>query len=180
MTDWHERYARNARPFGEGPTSFVADLFTAPRAVGLPLPPADVLCPGDGYGRNGLWLAGQGYRVRGTDLVPSAVADARAAAAAEDLPYRSTVGDLSRWPLPVELDARYDVIVLAWICLATLEQRVRLNTACWKALRAGGHIVVILGEPVTTLEDEMAEWFPEAVWRDCSAEGQLRLIGQKP
>jgi hypothetical protein len=59
---WDERYSQPEPIYGERPNNYLREQVQR-LAAG-----ASVLVPGDGYGRNGLWLARQGFRVHTVDL----------------------------------------------------------------------------------------------------------------
>lgn len=176
--DWQTRYARFPRAFGTEPTAFVREVFEAPVAHGLGEGPARILCPGDGYGRNGLWLAGRGHHVLALELVDSAVADAMAQARERDLNYRSHVADLTVTPFPLGASERVDIVVSAWVRLEQEAQRRDCNRECLRHLRPGGHVVIVAGGAVTAPEQEREEWGPGMRWRDLSTADEVRLVGQ--
>jgi SAM-dependent methyltransferase len=179
---WEDRYAMNPRPFGEEPTGFIRDVFAAPAAYGIHGTPADtsILCPGDGYGRNGLWLARLGYRVTGLELVRSAVEDARTRVREDDCAnYLPIQADLSRTPFPLPQGSGFDLIVSAWVHLPTEPDRRRCNTECLRLLREGGSIVIVTGALVTSAVQEADEWDPAMRWTDFSTPEEIRLIGSR-
>lgn len=177
--DWHQRYARFPRPFGEEPTPFVREVFERPGDFGVCRGKMRILCPGDGYGRNGLWLARHGHSVVGVDLVPSAVASALAAAQSNGDDYVAIPADVSGSPFPLERQSRFDAIVSAWLRLPDERSRREWNSECWRRLRPDGWIVIIGGRQIAESVLEMSEW-PEAVaWVDYSTEAEVRLVGQK-
>jgi SAM-dependent methyltransferase len=180
--DWDARYTRNPRPFGEEPTGFVHDVFNAPATYGVHGDPEHmhVLCPGDGYGRNGLWLAGLGYQVIGLELVQSAVEDAHARAReGNSASYLPLQADLSHTPFPLPQGSGFDLIVSAWVHLPTEPDRRRCNTECLRLLREGGSVVIVTGALVTSAEQEAGEWDPAMRWTDFSTPEEVRLIGSR-
>ncbi|HEY4251924.1 MAG TPA: methyltransferase domain-containing protein, partial [Roseomonas sp.] len=101
---WDQRYAGGDFAFGAEPNRHLRSL--APRLR----PGMRVLALGDGEGRNGVWLAGQGCTVTSLDWSPVGVAKARALAAARGVALDAQVADLTRWAWP---DAGFDLV--AWI-----------------------------------------------------------------
>jgi SAM-dependent methyltransferase len=91
---WDERFSKAEPVYGEQPNSYL-------RAQAQRLAPgAAVLVPGDGYGRNGLWLAKQGFRVHTVDLSPIGVERARNSARDAGLSLTIEQADLSTWAWP--------------------------------------------------------------------------------
>jgi SAM-dependent methyltransferase len=103
---WDERYTGGDFQFGEAPNRYLeslrAHLSPGMRALAL----------GDGEGRNGAWLAGQGLRV--TSLDWSSVGMAKAAQLAERRGVRlaTVVADAAAWDYPPE-----GFELVAWIYL---------------------------------------------------------------
>lgn len=177
--DWHERYARYPRPFGENPTPFLSEVFENPTVFQLPTGRLRILCPGDGYGRNGLWLARHGHSVVGLDLVPSAVGSALAAAVESQVDYVAIPADVSKPPFPFARNTRFDIVVSAWMRLPHTGSRIAWNAACARRLRYGGIAVFIGGGRVTDAPTEAAEWPATMAWKDFSSDNEVRLIGYK-
>lgn len=101
---WDARYAPPGTLFGEEPNRYLeaqaARLRPGMRALAL----------GDGEGRNGAWLAGQGLEVTAVDWSAAGLAKAGALAASRGVALRTVVADLVEWRWPVE---GFDL--LAWI-----------------------------------------------------------------
>lgn len=75
MNLWDQRYSDPDYVYGRDPNDFL-------RQWGLQIPKGRVLCLADGEGRNGVWLAEQGYEVVAVDQ--SAVGLAKAARLAQE------------------------------------------------------------------------------------------------
>ena len=71
---WDERYRAPGYVYGTEPNDFLA-------GVGTRIPPGRVLSLCEGEGRNGVWLAGQGYEVTAVDSSAVGLEKARALAA---------------------------------------------------------------------------------------------------
>ncbi|MFH1850739.1 MAG: class I SAM-dependent methyltransferase [Candidatus Neomarinimicrobiota bacterium] len=71
---WDQRYATGEYIFGREPNRFLV----ANRTL---IPPGRVLCVGDGEGRNGVWLAQQGFTVTALDYSRTALDKTRRLAA---------------------------------------------------------------------------------------------------
>ena len=129
---WDERYGGTDYAYGERPNAFLASL-GARFAAG-----ERALVPGDGEGRNGVFLAERGLEVETLDLSPAGVAKAQALAARRDVRLAARVADALTWDWPV---AAYDWIALLYLHLPAPE-RVRLHALAAAALKPGGRIVL--------------------------------------
>lgn len=69
---WNQRYADTRYIFGTKPNRFLADHAHLLRRGMM------ALVPGDGEGRNGVWLAAQGVDVHAVDISPVGLEKARA------------------------------------------------------------------------------------------------------
>lgn len=129
---WDERYAGAAFAYGEAPNAFLASLADRFPSGGR------ALVPGDGEGRNGVFLAQCGLRVETLDLSPQGVAKAHRLAAARGVTLQARQADVLAWDWPV---ATYDVIALLYLHLAA-EGRRSLHARALAALKPGGLIVL--------------------------------------
>jgi len=180
--EWHDRYALNPRPFGEEPTPFLREVFDDPSRFGVPDRQLRIFCPGDGYGRNGLWLARRGHSVAALDIVPAVVDSAMATAVDEGVDYVSIAADLSGSPLPLARGSTFDLVVTAWVRLVDPCARRSVNAECTDRLREGGSVVMIGGRRVTDTRSEQSEWPRSLRWQDFSTDDEVRMIGhmEKP
>src|SRR5271156_6401971 len=87
---WDERFARPEPVYGEEPNDYLRAQVQSWLIQGM-----KVLVPGDGYGRNGLWLAKQGLAVTSVDVSSVGVEQARRAARAAQLPIKIVLSDLN-------------------------------------------------------------------------------------
>jgi len=85
---WDERFAQVEPVYGAKPNAYLR------AQVHRLFPGCAVLVPGDGYGRNGIWLAGQGFRVSTVNLSSVGVERAHKAAHAAGLTMRIEEADL--------------------------------------------------------------------------------------
>ena len=129
---WDERYARPSYAYGLEPNAFLAAQ--ADRLK----PGMRALVPGDGEGRNGVWLAEQGLDVDTFDLSAFGVAKAKALAAERGVSLNAVQADALTWKWP---EARYDLIALIYLHLAEPERRL-VHAKALKALKPGGLIVL--------------------------------------
>jgi SAM-dependent methyltransferase len=103
---WDERFSRAEPVYGEQPNGYLR------AQVHRLAPGSSVLVPGDGYGRNGLWLARQGFRVHTVDLSPIGVERARASAREAGLRLTIEQADLSTWAWPQnQFDAVFSIFL---------------------------------------------------------------------
>jgi SAM-dependent methyltransferase len=129
---WDERYRTEAYAFGVEPNGFLAAQRDRLKA-GM-----RALVPGDGEGRNGVWLAGLGLAVDTLDLSAIGVAKARRLAATRGLAINAIQADALAWDWPRE---RYDLVALIFLHLAEPDRR-SLHEKALAALRPGGLIVL--------------------------------------
>ena len=129
---WDGRYAGTDYAYGEAPNAFFASL------AGTFLPGQRVLVPGDGEGRNGVFLAERGLVVETLDLSAEGVAKARRLADARGVRVDARQADVLRWDWPV---AAYDVIALLYLHLVEAERRL-VHARALAALKPGGRIVL--------------------------------------
>ena len=129
---WDERYAGADYAYGERPNAFLAAL--APRFR----PGERALVPGDGEGRNGVFLAERGLQVETLDISPTGVAKAQALAARRGVTLDARVADVLTWDWPV---ATYDGIALLFLHLAASGRRA-LHASAVAALKPGGRLVL--------------------------------------
>ena len=129
---WEARYAGESNLFGLDPNEFLrsqAHLFR---------PGQRALVPGDGEGRNGVWLAEQGLDVTTIDLAASGVKKARAFATARNVTIDARQADLAQWSWPV---GTFDVVASIFLHLpAAIRSTVHGNML--RALRPGGLLVL--------------------------------------
>lgn len=103
---WDQRYSEQDLAFGAAPNAFLASqanrLVKGQRA----------LVPGDGEGRNGVWLATQGLIVDTVDVSPKGVAKAQAMASERGVKINAVVADLITWTWPVGI---YDIVASIYL-----------------------------------------------------------------
>ncbi len=131
---WNERYAADGYAYGTAPNEFLVQCL--PRLRSLP-PRATVLCLADGEGRNGVWLAGQGFEVTSVDIAEAGLRKARALAERAGVRLHTLEGDVTKLALE---PARWDAIVSIFLHLPAKPRRA-LHQRCVAALRPGGLFV---------------------------------------
>jgi SAM-dependent methyltransferase len=125
---WDERYAQAGFSFGEAPNQWVA-AHRSQFKVGQ-----RVLVPGDGEGRNGVFIAECGAAVTTVDASPVGVHKAQLLAAERGVTLDAMAADLTAWQWPV---AAYDAVVSVYLHWASAD-RARMHTAMIAALKPGG------------------------------------------
>jgi SAM-dependent methyltransferase len=129
---WDERYSQSEPVYGNQPNAYLrAQLHRF-------APGCSVLVPGDGYGRNGLWLAEQGYRVHTVDLSPIGVGRARNSARAAGLSLIIDQADLSTWGWP---ENQFAAVVSVFLHLFP-NVRPAIHDRMLRALVPGGFCIL--------------------------------------
>ncbi|PRH82270.1 class I SAM-dependent methyltransferase [Arenimonas caeni] len=129
---WESRYAEPGFAYGAEPNQWV--VACEPR---LPQA-ARVLLPGDGEGRNSVYLAKQGHRVTSLDMAAAGLHKAAVLAHDAGVNLDLVQADLANWrPEP----AVYDAVVLVFLHLPPAI-RQRVHSAMVDALRPGGCLVL--------------------------------------
>lgn len=128
---WDARYRGKDFLFGTQPNAFLAS-----QAHYLK-PGMRVLVPGDGEGRNGVWLAQQGLATDTVDVSPIGAAKAQALAKARGVQIGAQIADLLDWDWPA---GRYDVVAALYIHFFDPD-RPRMHRAMLDALKPGGIVI---------------------------------------
>lgn len=129
---WDERYEGEDYVFGHEPNVWM----TANEA--LFEPGMTALLPGDGEGRNGVWLAERGLHVTTIDASSVGVGKARHLAAARGVEIDIQVADLRDWDAPV---GAYDLVVLAFLHVGP-DDRATLHRKIANTLKPDGLLIL--------------------------------------
>lgn len=129
---WDERFSQRQPVYGEAPNAFLAEQSSRFQR-GMKL-----LVPGDGYGRNGIWLAQQGFLVHTVDISQVGVERARKSAHAAGVPMSIEQADLSTWNWPVE---EYDGVFSIFLHLPP-DLRAKAHASMLRALKPGGLLIL--------------------------------------
>ena len=129
---WNQRFHEDELAYGEAPNAFVQE-----QAHRLPAG-ARVLLPGDGQGRNGVWLAQQGFEVVCVDWSTSGLARAQELALRRAVSIEPICADLSTWQWPIN---EFDAVVAIHLHLMP-DARQAVHHAMLRALKPGGLIVL--------------------------------------
>ena len=134
MAFWNARYAAEGYSYGTEPNEFLVQCL--PRLQSLPRG-AGVLCLADGEGRNGVWLARQGFAVTSVDIAEEGLRKARALAERVGVPLQTRQADVTAFA-PAERP--WDAIVSIFLHLPPNPRRA-LHRRCFQSLRPGGLFV---------------------------------------
>jgi SAM-dependent methyltransferase len=183
MNFWDQNFAGAEYRYGTQPNAYLASQ--AHRLA----PGSTVLVPGDGEGRNGVWLAHQGHRVTAIDLSTVGLDKARHLAQAQGVALDTQVADLSEWaPAPASADA----VVFVFVHLPP-GVREAAHRAAVQALRPGGLLILeaftpaqlafASGEPkapelLYTLEQLRGDW--GSALEELHAEETTTLLDEGP
>lgn len=129
---WDNNFSVPGYKYGTSPNAFLADQVHRIAASGT------VLVPGDGEGRNSVWLAQQGHLVTAMDASAVGLQKAKVLAAERGVALQTVLGDLADWaPEP----GQFDAVVLTYVHLpeATRQAAHRRLAA---ALRPGGWLIL--------------------------------------
>jgi SAM-dependent methyltransferase len=138
MNFWDQAFETPGYKYGTEPNAFL-------RAQAHRLPPAcEVLVPGDGEGRNGVWLARQGHAVFSVDGSAVGLGKARALAAQQGVVLRTAQVDLADWAPP---PASADAVVLTYVHLPAALRAVAHRRLAG-ALRPGGWLILEAFHPL--------------------------------
>ena len=130
---WEGRFAQPDYVFGTAPNAFLA------RNARRLKPGGRVLSVADGEGRNGVWLAEQGFDVLAQDFSPTAQEKARALARERGVELEFELSDLHArdWR-----EAAFDGVVGIFFQFADPAQRARIFEGIKRTLKPGGVLLI--------------------------------------
>lgn len=130
---WDERFDTEDYVYGTEPNAFLA-------ASRDRLPEAGrVLAVADGEGRNGVWLAEQGFDVLSVDASPVGLAKAQKLARSRGVTLTFEQADLLAWDWP---EASFDAVVAIFIQFVGPEGRRTIFEGIKRALKPGGTLLL--------------------------------------
>ncbi|MCM5569295.1 class I SAM-dependent methyltransferase [Burkholderiaceae bacterium FT117] len=133
MSDfWDQRYAEPGYKYGTAPNAFLIEQASRLKPGGC------VLLPGDGEGRNSVWLALRGHNVLAIDSSGVGLEKARALAAGEGAQITTLQADLADWRAE---PGSADAVVLTFVHLPSALRRV-VHRALARALAPGGWLIL--------------------------------------
>jgi SAM-dependent methyltransferase len=129
---WAARYAARAYTAGTAPNAYL-------RSHGHRLiPNMRALCPGEGEGRNAVWLAESGCLVTAVDFAGEALARARKLATDRRVQIATIEADLAVWDWPA---ASFDLVALIFVQV-TAPEREKIHAGAVRALAPGGLLLL--------------------------------------
>lgn len=132
MNMWDDRFSEPGFKYGTEPNAFLRE--SAARLV----PGSRILVPGDGEGRNGVWLAGLGHHVVSLDNSRVGLAKASKLAAENGVLLTTEFADLAQW---TPAHNSFDAVVLIYTHLpSTFRQRA--HRALAGGLTARGIVLI--------------------------------------
>lgn len=132
---WDQRYSADQDyMFGEAPNAFLERTLGGVNGTGQ-----RALAIADGEGRNGVWLAEQGFSVDSIDFSAAAVEKARKLARRRGVTVNSSVTDLFEWDWP---ENAYDLVAGIFFQFVGPEGRGDLFGRMARALKPGGLLVI--------------------------------------
>lgn len=129
---WDQRYSDADYAYGTEPNDFLVAM-----ADRLP-PGGEVLCLGEGEGRNGVWLAARGFRVTGVDASAVGLAKARRLAGVSGVDIATVQADLAHYDLGT---SRWDAVVSVF-CHLPPGLRRDVHARVVQALKPGGVLLL--------------------------------------
>lgn len=128
---WDERYSAETYAYGKQPNDFLRQNFQQ-------IPPGRVLCLAEGEGRNGVFLAEQGFHVLAVDASRVGLAKAQRLAQEKGVQLETLVADLNDFF--IEPDS-WDGIVSIF-CHLPSPLRHRIHRQVVNGLRPGGVFIL--------------------------------------
>ena len=138
MNFWDQQFSVPDFRYGQQPNGFLRE-----QAARLE-PQSRVLLPGDGEGRNSVWLAGQGHRSTAMDSSGVGLEKAVLLAGKRGVSIAVIQADLADW---VPEPASFDAVVLTYVHLPP-ELRPLAHQRLFSALRPGGLFILEAFHPL--------------------------------
>ena len=124
---WDERYGVDEYVYSKEPNLFLKENFKK-------IPKGNVLCVADGEGRNGVWLAKNGYNVTSIDFSPKAIEKTNKLAQEYNVSINTKCGDLLNYNFG---ENKYDGIVSIFAHFK-VEEINKLHSQYLRALKPNG------------------------------------------
>ena len=129
---WNERYAEEGLAYGEEPNEYLTSVISHLN------PGARVLVVGDGEGRNGVWLAEQGFDVFSVDYSKVAVEKIKHLANLRKVKMTVECHDLTEYEWP---ENEFDAVVAIYLHFPP-EVRALMHKKMLAALKLGGKVII--------------------------------------
>ena len=151
---WDERYGSGGFQFGEAPNRYLEGLrpWLAPGMRALAI--------GDGEGRNGAWLAGQGLLVTSLDWSPVGMAKAARLAELRGVTMATLVADAAAWDYP---EAGFDLVAWIYVHLPPPD-RAAAARGVLRTLAPGGLLALECFTPAQQGRRSGGPKIPELLW----------------
>jgi SAM-dependent methyltransferase len=133
---WNKRYAAKELIWSAGPNALLASELEG-------MTPGTALDAACGEGRNGLWLAEQGWQVTAVDFSEVAIGKGRQIAERRGLSLNWRVADVAQDPFP---DGQYDLVVVLFLHTDP-EERARWLPRLVRAVAPGGTFFYLGHDP---------------------------------
>ncbi|MFW8566568.1 SAM-dependent methyltransferase [Orrella sp. 11846] len=144
VSRWNDRFlSTDDYVFGTKPNQFMAK-----QAAQHLKPGQRVLAVADGEGRNGVWLAEQGFDTWSVDAAPAATEKARKLAKERGVTLHIETADLSNWNWS---EHEFDAVIAIFIQFAGPTLRDTLFEGMKQALKPGG-LMILQGYGLKQLE----------------------------
>ena len=129
---WNERYSEDGLAYGTKPNVYLTEV------VDQISPGGNVLVIGDGEGRNGVWLAEQGFNVTSVDYSHVAIEKIKSLAESRNVNITAICADLveSDWP-----PGDFDAVVAIYLHFPS-SVRAKMHEEMLTALKPGGKVII--------------------------------------
>ncbi len=129
---WNERYAEDGLAYGDKPNEYLTEIVNEIPSSGK------VLVVGDGEGRNGVWLAKQGFDVTCVDYSSVAVEKIKTFAKKSNIGINAICADMNNWNWPTNT---FDAVVSIYVHFSA-ETRAAMHLHMISSLKTGGKILI--------------------------------------
>ncbi len=128
---WDARYGVDEYIYGEEPNLFLKQNVNS-------IPKGNILCVADGEGRNGVWLAKQGYKVTSVDFSPKAIEKTNRLAQENNVSIKTICADLLNYDFGENI---YDGIVSIFSHFTAADTKT-LHNKYFNALKLNGIFIM--------------------------------------
>ena len=127
---WDKKFSREGYFYGFEPNAFIASK------IDLLKPKSEVLCLGEGEGRNAVFLASKGFDVTALDASPIGMTKALMMATNKGVSFQTELLDLNQW----NPSKSYDAIVTSYLHLED-PLRTEAFTKAIQTLKTDGYFI---------------------------------------